>query len=53
MERFNAYLSINHLYEVSKNIPNDLRNEDGVHYLYGGYQILAKEVVSALEILNL
>lgn len=42
-------LSINHLYEVSKNIPNDLRNEDGVHYLYGGYQILAKEVVSAIE----
>lgn len=42
-------LSINHLYEVSKNIPNDLRNEDGVHYLFGGYQILAKEVVSAIE----
>jgi lysophospholipase L1-like esterase len=42
-------LSINHLFEVSKNIPNDLRNEDGTHYLYGGYQMLAKEVVSAIE----
>lgn len=42
-------LSINHLFEVSKNIPNDLRNEDGTHYLCGGYQMLAIEVVSAIE----
>lgn len=42
-------LSINHLYEVSKNIPNDLRNEDGIHYLYDGYQTLAKEVVSVIK----
>jgi hypothetical protein len=34
---------------VSKNIPNDLRNEDGIHYFYGGYQTLAKEVVNAIE----
>ena len=38
-------LSINHLYEVSKNIPNDLRTDDGIHYLPDGYQILAQEVI--------
>lgn len=42
-------LFINHLYEVSKNIPNDLRNEDGFHYFYSGYQMLAKEVANAIE----
>lgn len=38
-------LSINHLYEVSKNIPNDSRTDDGLHYLPDGYQILAQEVI--------
>ena len=42
-------LTVNHLYEASENIPNDLRNEDGIHYLYGGYQILAHEVVSVVK----
>lgn len=42
-------LPVNHLYEVSKNIPNDLRNNDGIHYLYGGYQIFAQEVVNIIK----
>jgi len=42
-------LSVNHLYEVSKNIPNDLRNDDGFHYLFDGYQMLANEVVSVIK----
>ena len=44
-------LTVNHLYEVSKNIPNNLRNDDGCHYLPDGYQILAKEVVSTIRII--
>ena len=43
------YLSVNHLYKVSENIPNDLRNEDGIHFLYSGYQILAEEVISIIK----
>ncbi len=42
-------LSVNHLYEASKSIPNDLRNDDGCHYLPDGYQILAKEVISIIK----
>lgn len=42
-------LFINHLYEVSENIPNDLRNDDGFHYLYDGYQMLANGVVSVIK----
>lgn len=42
-------LVLNDLYELSKSIPVEFRNEDGVHYKPEGYRIFAKQIVEKIK----
>ncbi len=40
---------VNDLYTSSVNVPKEYRNQDGIHYLAEGYEILAQQVADAVR----